>query len=249
MRILVTGAGGLVGRALVARGALGLSRAQLDVTDDAALAGALASLRPEAVIFCAALADVDGCARDPGARAVNVLAPARCAARVPTWLVSSNYVFDGPGPHAVAAPRRPVNAYGRMKVEAEDAVLAAGGHVVRTGWVYGPGGRNFPSRIAALLRGASPRRPVRALAGWPVQPTWVGDLAEHLLALPRGISHAAGREETTWLDFALSAQRLLGLSDRVVATEHLPTGPRPSDARLAGAQLPGWSERLPLHLR
>ena len=154
MRILITGAGGLVGRALVARGAAGLDHAALDVTDHDALAAAITREQPDAVIFCAAIANVDACATDPRARAVNVEAPAACARLAPTWLVSTNYVFDGPGPHRTDGPRRPVNAYGRLKVEAEDAVLAAGGHVVRTGWVFGPGGRNYPSRIEALLRAA-----------------------------------------------------------------------------------------------
>jgi dTDP-4-dehydrorhamnose reductase len=243
VKILVTGAGGLVGRALVRRGARGLTRRALDVTDAAATARILAAEAPDAVIFCAALADVDACASDPRARAVNVEAPAAWARRVPTWLVSTNYVFDGPGPHAPGAPRRPVNAYGRQKAEAEDAVLAAGGHVVRTGWVFGPGGRNFPSRIFSLLRAG----PVTALAGWPVQPTWVDDLAARLLALPQGVSHAISGEETTWLDFALAARDLLGEGE-VRAAGALPVGPRPSDARLAGADLPGWSGRLPLLL-
>ena len=244
MRILITGAGGLVGRALVARGATGLNRAALDVTQPDQLQAAITRYQPDAVIFCAAIANVDACATDPRARAVNVEAPATCARLVPTWLVSTNYVFDGAGPHLTDGPRRPVNAYGRLKVEAEDAVLDAGGHVVRTGWVYGPGGRNYPSRIGALLRAG----PVTALAGWPVQPTWVGDLAERLLTLPEGVSHAIGREETTWLEFSLTAQRLLGLAGRVVAADALPVGPRPSDARLAGADLPGWSGRLAGHL-
>ena len=100
MRILTTGAGGLLGSALARLGAPGPTRSELDVTDPAACAAALAEHRPEAVIFCAALTDVDRCRTDPEARRVNVEAPAWWARRVPVWLVSTNYVFSGRGPHS-----------------------------------------------------------------------------------------------------------------------------------------------------
>ncbi|MCP4809625.1 MAG: NAD(P)-dependent oxidoreductase [Proteobacteria bacterium] len=238
MKILVTGAAGLLGSAVAVRGAHGLSRGALDVTDTVAVERALAALQPDAVVFCAAIADVDRCAHDPLAEAVNVQAPIAMAQRVPTWLVSTNYVFDGPGPHHPGDPRRPVNTYGRQKARAEDGVLAAGGHVVRTGWLFGPGGRNFPSRLPELLAGG----PVTALEDWPVQPTFVGDLAERLLELRPGVTHAIGRETTTWADFARAvAQRVGGT---VLGVEALDLGPRPTDARLAPADLAGWSERL-----
>ncbi|MCB9760444.1 MAG: NAD(P)-dependent oxidoreductase [Alphaproteobacteria bacterium] len=246
MRIGVTGADGLLGRALRRRGASGWTRAELDVTDPRAAERALARSRPDAVIFCAALTDVDACARDPRARAVNVEAPAWFAARVPTWLVSTNYVFDGPGPHAPDAGPAPINAYGRQKAEAEDRVRAAGGHVLRTGWLFGPGGRGFASTLFDRLRAG----PVQALRDWPVQPTWADDVAEALLTLPEGTTHAIGAEEADWATVAAAACALLGLPpERVQPVEALGWGDRPEDARLAPATLPGWSERLPLLLK
>ncbi|HJN73826.1 MAG TPA: NAD(P)-dependent oxidoreductase [Myxococcota bacterium] len=244
MKILATGAAGLLGSALVRNGARGLDRHALDVTDEAQVDAILQAHEPDAVLFCAAFSRVDACATHPGARAVNVEAPIAMARRVPTWLVSSNYVFDGPGPHGIDSPRSPVNAYGRQKREAEDGVLAAGGHVVRTGWLFGPGGDNFPSRIGELLLAGE----VRALAGWPVQPTWADDVAMAMMQLPPGVSHLIGSGETTWYRFACRAQELLGLSDRVRRVDSLDIGPRPSDARLEPAKLPSWQSRLPLLL-
>jgi dTDP-4-dehydrorhamnose reductase len=232
----------LLGSALVRLGAHGVDRAALDVCEPTQVDTVLSQVQPDAVIFCAAMTDVDRCATDPGAWAVNVDAPAALAARVPTWLVSSNYVFDGPGPHRPMDARRPVGAYGRQKAAAEDAVLAAGGHVVRTGWLFGPGGRNFPSRLPALLRAGS----VTALERWPVQPTWAPDLAAHLITLPTGVTHAIGEETTTWADAARRVCGALGLPpDRVQGVSAIPgLGPRPSDARLAPAALPGWSTHI-----
>lgn len=242
MRVLVTGAGGLLGSALGRLGLTALDRRALDVTDAAARERTLDRHRPDAVIFCAALTDVDRCATDPAAYRLNVEAPAAWARRAPLWLVSTNFVFDGPGPHPPDEPPRPCNPYGRQKAEAEAAVRAAGGHVVRTGWLFGPGGRNFPSRLPEALRAG----PVRALEGWPVQPTWADDVAGALAALPEGVSHAIGSEETTWAEFAEAAAALMGLTGRVRRVPGVGLGPRPADARLTPATLPGWRARLPL---
>ncbi len=248
-RILVTGAGGCVGGAIRARGlrpgieVRTLTRRELDVTDEVATDRLLDAWQPDAVIFCAAVTDVDRCAVDPAAEAVNVHAPARWARRVPTWLLSTNYVFDGPGPHLPSSPRHPGGAYARQKCAAEDAVLAAGGHVVRVGWIVGPGGRTFPSRLAARLRAGET---VRATADRIVQPTWSEDLAEALLDLPPGVTHRIGAAETTWFALATEVQRTVGRGAVLpvsTASLNLPE-PRPVDARLAPATLPPWTERL-----
>ncbi len=243
MRILVTGGDGLLGGALARLGALALGHGQLDVTDPVRSEACLAQHQPEAVVFCAAVTEVDRCTTDPRAHAVNVAAPAWWADRVPVLLVSTNYVFSGAGPHGPETPVAPVNAYGRQKAQAEAAVLAAGGSVVRTGWLYGAGGRNFPSRLGAALRAG----PVTAIDDWPVQPTWVDDLARHLLTRPTGLTHAIGAHEGTWAEVAEAVAGSLGLLDRVhpVALETLGLGPRPLDARLTPAILPGWRDRLP----
>ena len=239
-QIWVTGAGGLLGSALLRIGAVGQDRVHLDVTDPAAVDEMLRIHRPRAVIHCAAFTRVDACG--PEHWGVNVEAAERLAERVPTWLVSTNYVFDGPGPHGPSSPRSPRMCYGHQKAAAEDAVLAHGGHVVRTGWLFGPQGRNFPSRLPELLRAG----PVQALERWPVQPTWADDLAGYLMTLPQGVSHAVGGEQTTWADFARACAAKMGLPpERVVGVSEVTSmGPRPQDARLEGHTLPGWAQRI-----
>lgn len=213
---------------------------RLDVTDTEAVERMIGTHRPRAVIHCAAFTRVDACG--PEHWEVNVAAALTLARRVPTWLVSSNYVFDGPGPHSPSSPRSPAMRYGIQKAAAEDAVLAHGGHVVRTGWLFGPQGGNFPSRLPELLAAG----PVQALEHWPVQPTWADDLAAYLVTLPQGVGHAIGGEQTTWANFARACAAKMGLpADRVIGVSEVRgMGPRPQDARLAGHMLPGWTQRL-----
>ncbi len=240
--ILVLGAGGLVGRHLAALGTPGLERSACDVCSDADRARVLAEYRPRAVIYCAAQASVDACETDPGAWAVNAAAPAAWAREVPLWYVSSNFVFSGAGPHAVDSPAAPLQAYGRQKLAAERGVLAAGGRVVRTGWVYGVGGRNFLSTLPAQLR----QGPVRAFGGMNIQPTWAGDLAKLLLTLPAGVTHAVGCETTSFAEAARTVAAALGCQaavTEVLNPQGLLAAARPADARLEPATLPGWSTR------
>jgi len=243
--ILVIGAGGLLGRHLLALGAYGPDRAACDVTSARDRTRILETHRPRAVIYCAAQAEVDACEHDAASRDVNALAPAAWAREVELWYVSSNYVFSGPGPHAPHGPTDPLQAYGRQKLEGETGVLAAGGHVVRTGWLFGAGGTNFLSRLPQLLASG----PVQAFADSAIQPTWAGDLAALLLSQPRGVTHAVGTEQTTFAGAARCLATLMGLQDRV--SDHpgpmgvLPA-PRPADARLTPATLPGWSSRMGL---
>lgn len=240
--VLVLGAGGLLGRHVVALGATGVDRTACDVRSPSDRARVLADKRPDVVVYCAAQASVDACESDPGAWALNVDAPAAWAHELPLWYVSSNYVFSGHGPHGVAATTAPLQAYGRQKRAGELAVLDAGGHVVRTGWLFGAGGRNFLSTLPTQLR----QGPVRAFGGVPIQPTWAGDLARVLLTLPTGITHAVGCETTTFVDAARTVAATLGLAPEIIelpGPAGLLPAERPRDARLTPAELPGWSQR------
>jgi len=243
MRIVVVGATGLIGRAVVRAGReagldiVGLGRHDCDVTRDRE--AALRAHRPDAVIFCAAATTVDGAGGKT--RAVNVDAPGAWSRQVETWFLSSNFVFDGWGPHSPSAAPRPANAYAAQKAEAEALVLAAGGHVVRVGWVHGPGGKTFASTLPArLARGET----VRAISDVLVQPTRAVDVARALVDLPRGLTHLAGKADTTWYGYASALAARLGGKVVPVRLADFGLGRRPRDARLAPATLPAWHEGI-----
>src|SRR5829696_2636959 len=159
MRLLVTGAAGMLGHDVVAAAQNAghevgsLARAELDITDAAAVRAAVLDARPDAVVNCAAWTDVDGAeAEEAAATAVNGdgaghLATAAAEAGALLVHVSTDYVFDGHAsdPYPEDAPTAPASAYGRSKLVGERAVAAAGGEhaIVRTAWVFGPRGRNF----------------------------------------------------------------------------------------------------------
>jgi dTDP-4-dehydrorhamnose reductase len=232
-RWLVTGAGGMLGRDLVAVLAghpdvalTALDHAGLDVTDPDAVAVAVAGRH--LVINAAGWTDVDGAeSHESAATRVNgtaVATLARCCAAAGTVLlqVSSDYVFAGdatrPYPeHAAAAP---VNAYGRGKLAGEQAVrryLPERGYLVRTAWLYGEYGRNF---VATMLRLAGRQHTVDVVADQYGQPTWSLELARRLAALgtaalvgaaPAGIYHGTASGQTTWYGLARQVFSLAGL--------------------------------------
>ncbi|HEX8558101.1 MAG TPA: dTDP-4-dehydrorhamnose reductase [Pyrinomonadaceae bacterium] len=233
MRIIITGAGGLVGGALARRfgregfEAAALRRADLDVTDAGAVARLLASERPGLVVNCAVLG-VDECERDPeAARAVNVEAPrslsAAAAASGAAFLhFGTNYVFDGEAsePYAEDDEPRPLSVYGRTKAEGERAALAANPRccVVRTSWVFGAGKRSFLSTAHAELRAG---RSVRAIADTRASATYVEDLAARVVELlargARGLFHVVNEGVCTYEEFAREAARLAGLGEEEAA--------------------------------
>jgi dTDP-4-dehydrorhamnose reductase len=233
MKIVITGAGGFVGGALArhfarAHQVLAPSRAELDVTDDARVRRLVLRERPGLVVNCAVLG-VDECERDPAAaRAVNAEAPASlaraCAEAGAEFMhFSTNYVFGGEqrrAPYTAADEPRPVNLYGRTKLEGERAALAATPrcYVVRTSWVFGAGQNNFLSTAhRELLAG----RRVRAIHDTRACATYVEDLAarvEDILARRRyGVYHVVNEGVCSYFDFALEAARLAGLSETEAA--------------------------------
>ena len=166
MKLLVTGAGGMLGRAVVdaaqrlGHGVIACTRADLDVTDAEATRQTIVAARPQAVVNCAAYTDVDGAESDwQGAEAVNALGAghvAAAAAEVGALVVhvSTDYVFDGSKrePWLESDRVAPLGVYGETKLAGERAVAAANpAHAIaRTAWLFGAGGRNFVDTMLAL---------------------------------------------------------------------------------------------------
>jgi dTDP-4-dehydrorhamnose reductase len=277
MRLLVTGAGGMLGqdvvRAAEANGdeVVALARGDLDVTDERAVAAAMADEHVDAVVNCAAWTDVDGAESDPdGADAVNALGAenvANAAAHVGARLVhvSTDYVFDGDRSSAEPAyvesdAAGPRSVYGASKLAGEEAVAAAGGShaIVRSSWLFGVGGRNF---VATMLALGAERDEVTVVTDQIGCPTATAHLAPALLALARdehaqGMFHVAGGGQCSWHDLAVEAFRQAGIACRVLpcATAEMPRpAPRPAFSALASERddaplLPPWQEGLTTYL-
>lgn len=251
MRYWVTGASGLLGRAVCKR--LGADRVdhlatdrELDITDQAAVADFAADTPFTHVIHCAAYTQVDRCETDKyEARRVNVDGAAHVAAaarmRAAVFVsLSTDYVFDGQGrePYAEHAPCAPINAYGRSKRDGELAVhdaLGGAGYVVRTSWLFGPGGPDF---VATMLRLMAERPEVRVVDDQIGRPTFAPDLAAAVIALARaqpgpGIYHFANAGQVTWFGLASAVREL---AHRPATVVPITTAEYPTPARR-----PAWS--------
>ncbi|MFF4846985.1 dTDP-4-dehydrorhamnose reductase [Streptomyces sp. NPDC001194] len=231
-RWLVTGAAGMLGQDVLAElksagiEAVGLRRADLDVTDPAAVRAAVEGVI--VVVNCAAWTDVDGAeTAEDAATAVNgtgvrVLAEACAAARVRLLHVSTDYVLPGDAtePYREDAETGPLNAYGRSKLLGEQAVaelLPQDGYIVRTAWLYGEHGPNF---VATMLKLAAQRETLDVVDDQHGQPTWSRALARRLVELGLaalggramgGIYHGTASGRTTWMGLARETYRLSGL--------------------------------------
>jgi dTDP-4-dehydrorhamnose reductase len=222
MRLIVTGAGGQLGHDVVAAATaagddvIAADRSRLDVTDRDAVLGAITSVRPDAVVNCAAWTAVDACEGDPGraftANALSVRWLAEACDRAGSHLVhlSTDYVFDGTldRPYKEWDATNPASVYGQSKLagEVEAGALGPRGCVVRTSWVCGEHGSNM---VATVLRLAADRQgQVGALSfvdDQRGQPTFTADLAPLLrrLALDRrsGVIHATNQGSVSWYEF------------------------------------------------
>ena len=234
MRLLVTGAGGMLGQDVVraARVAghdpIALDRGALDVVDRERVHGVLTDAAPDAVINCAAWTDVDGAESKPAqAAAVNEagaghVAQAAAAAGALMVHLSTDYVFDGAreAPYTESAPTRPLSVYGATKLGGELAVAQATGEhvIVRSSWLFGTGGRNF---VATMLELAAQRESVAVVTDQVGSPTWTAHLAAALVELAgsdrRGVLHVAGGGACSWSEFASEIFAQAGVACRVDA--------------------------------
>jgi dTDP-4-dehydrorhamnose reductase len=271
-RWLVVGAGGQLGSdlllALEGHDVVGLTRADLDVTDGNAVARAVTAVVPSVIVNAAAYTAVDAAETDEAnASVANAIAPSLLAAAAKSTgarlvQVSTDYVFAGDAttPYDEGAKTDPRSAYGRTKLEGERAVLRElpDAYVVRTAWVYGAVGSNFVKTMARLER---ERETVSVVDDQRGSPTWSYDLATGIVALaasgaPGGVYHCTNAGETTWFGFTRAIFEELGADpDRVLPTTTAAfprPAPRPAYSVMGNrrwleaglAPLPHWRDAL-----
>ena len=269
MKILVTGREGQVARSLAERAAghpaiefVAAGRPELDLLNPETVMSAIAAARPDIVVSAAAYTAVDQAEDEPEcARAINVLGAgmvAAAAASVGAAVIhlSTDYVFSGAQEGEYRETDRPDSqgAYGRTKLEGEQAVAAANPrHVIlRTAWAYSPFGRNF---VKTMLGLAGQRDSIRVVADQWGNPTSALDIADGVLRIAEaiesedradryGIFHLAGAGSTNWSGLArqvFAESRLLGgpvARVEEIATEDYPTrARRPRNSRLCCEKL------------
>jgi dTDP-4-dehydrorhamnose reductase len=258
-RVLITGAGGQLGRALRESFAdddvVALGHGDWDVASPAS--DELSEGGFDLVLHAAAWTDVDGAEDDPqGASAVNVGGTASAAALgAPLVLFSTDYVFDGHKrePYVESDSPNPLSAYGRTKLLAE-AAAGPDAWIVRTSWSFGRTGQNF---LRTMLRLAGERAEVAVVDDQRGAPTYVAHLSAAVRELvdadaPRGVWHLTAEGDCTWADFAEAIFEEAGLETRV---RRIPTAElarpaaRPAYSVLrserAGApRLPHWRDGL-----
>jgi len=274
LRTLITGATGLVGRALVehclASGdeVLSYDHQGLDIADATAVESTILAKRPDAVINCAAWTDVDGCERNPEkAKQANAIGPenlARASRKANAVLItiSTDYVFDGKreGFYTQRDQPSPISVYGRYKLEGERRAQEEHARtiVVRTGYIFGLGGRNFLSNVVSR---AARGEKIKAISDYWGTPTYGRDLAVRLrdlaiLDLP-GVYHVVSSGEgASFETFSIEAFRLAGLDSNlieVIEGDSLARpAPRPHNSKMRCllseaiglAPLPAWQEGL-----
>lgn len=272
MRILVTGARGLLGQALLDawRGdheVVPTYRVMpstngghvMDVQDTAEVDEVVHAVRPDWIVHTAALTDVDKCERFPSSamwtNAVGTENVARAAAKVRAKLayVSTAYVFDGrTGRYTEDDPADPINAYGQSKLKGERYALrhVEDALICRSSHLFGTTRANFVASVHdALERGQK----VRVPQGQVVTPTWVGDLADQLMTLieasASGVYHTAGADHMSRVAVARAVARNFGFHENLVVPVEPETlawvAPRPRDSTLRTSKVAQYKEPEP----
>jgi dTDP-4-dehydrorhamnose reductase len=269
MRLLVTGAAGMLGRDVVAAAesaghdVTALTRRDLDIADPAAVRAAVDARRPDAVVNCAAWTDVDGAEESEeqafavnGSGAGNVAAAAaEIEARI--LHVSTDYVFDGSkgAPYVESDQVAPQSAYGRTKLAGEEAVAAANKRhfIVRSAGLFGLGGRNF---VETMLQLAETRNEVLVVRDQSTSPTYTWHLAYGIVRLidgmEYGIHHMAAGGHCSWYEFAREIFEQAEVECKVLSSTTEMLGrpaPRPAFSALVSQRehairLPTWQDGL-----
>ncbi|HMQ03219.1 MAG TPA: dTDP-4-dehydrorhamnose reductase [Pyrinomonadaceae bacterium] len=254
MRIVVTGAHGMVGRAVV-RVALereidviALSRSDLDITDEVSVKRVIADLQPDAVLNCAAYTNVDAAESNQAlCDKVNIAGVENLAGACRTSgsafvTISTDYVFDGArsGFYTQRDTPVPIGVYARSKREGEKRAFSVYPRsiIVRTGWIFGRGGNNFLSNLAGLLAAGTQ---VNAISDCFGTPTYGPDLASRLIDLAiadlPGVYHVVNSGPgCSYYEFAKKICEIGGLDDSLVQAVTFDQlerpAPRPTNSRL-----------------
>ena len=255
MKITITGGNGQLANELRATAPefaelTVLSRSDLDIADESAVARYLAEAKPDAIINAAAYTAVDRAESDEKmAQAVNSSGPENLAkhSAESCYLlhVSTDFVFDGRKntPYLPADRTQPTSAYGRSKLGGEHAVAAhksGNWAIIRTAWVYSAYGSNF---VKTMLRLMAEKPQLGVVVDQVGTPTWARGLADVCWACVQhtvtGIHHWSDAGVASWYDFAKAIQDL-GLQHGLL-TERIPINPIPSSAYPVPAQRPAYS--------
>ena len=252
IRVLIAGAGGQVGRALLGAvpenfQAIACAHADLDIGDGEAVHDCIARHRPDVVINAAAYTAVDRAESEPeAAQRVNAggaghlaAAARKCGARL--IHVSTDFVFDGAAsvPYRPDSPTRPLSVYGRGKRDGETAVLEAlpdRSTIVRTAWVYAATGANFMRTMLRLMRANGAVRVVADQVGTPTAAPFLAEALWLIAAKPeiRGMHHWTDEGVASWYDFAVAIAEEgaeLGLVPPDVTVTPIATADYPTSAR------------------
>jgi dTDP-4-dehydrorhamnose reductase len=274
MRLLVTGAAGMLGHRVVtdaqARGwdVTGVDLVDGDLTDPAAATDLVQEHTPDVVIHCAAFVNVDDAeAQEELAWKVNVDASANIAAAAAMVgarivAVSTDYVFDGTmtgRPYVESDPTSALGAYGRTKLAGEQALAAHNPDhaIARTAWLFGVGGKNF---CDTMLKAGLARDEVSVVTDQIGSPTFAGHLSPALLDLATidatGVFHTAGAGQVSWHGLTVELYRQAGIDcivNQTTAAEFQRPAPRPAWSVLASQRdqtprLPSWQEGVAQYL-
>jgi len=273
MKVLVTGAGGMLGRDVVLAAGnaghdiVGFGHTELDITAAESLAAKFELERPDVVINCAAWTDVDGAEESEqaalavnGTAAGNVAAAAAAVGAIVVY-VSSDYVFDGSkgAPYVETDQTAPLSAYGRTKLAGEEATATANKRhfVVRSSWLFGIAGSNF---VETMLRLASTQNEVLVVRDQVGSPTYTWHLAYGIVRLIEGVEfgihHMAAGGACSWYDFAREIFDQAKVECLVLSATTDMLGrpaPRPAYSALASQrehaiELPPWRDGLSAYL-
>lgn len=273
MRVVVTGAGGMLGSDVVRAASsvnhevVAIPRAELHVADASAVRARIAEELPDAVVNCAAYTNVDGAeddlrtAMDVNGHGARNVAEAAAVLGVPVVYLSTDYVFDGSKgePYVESDPTHPLSVYGQSKLagEHETARTTDRHFIVRTQWLFGTSGRNFVETMLSLASDHGEVVVVRDQVGCP---TYTGHLADAVVRLldtrAYGIHHIAGGGSCSWYEFAQEIFRQTETDCRVMSCTTAETGrraPRPLHSvldteREEAIRLPDWQEGLSSYL-